>query len=115
MKIPATLNAMWRLGSGSPLQVEAFAGGDNAAASRSSGESPTDHRFSRKPLKKGCRTLPSADMARYSISANNFGSTQMSLWPTRFAQGCVFRISGFSRVCRSAAEALSTPWSTLPA
>ena len=85
MKIPATLNAMWRLGSGAPLQVEAFAGGDNAAASRSSGEAPTDHRFSRKPLKKGCRTLPSADMARYSISANNFGSTQMPLWPTRFA------------------------------
>ena len=72
MNIPATLNAMWRLSSGSPLQVEAFAGGENAAASRSSGEAPTDHRSSRKPLKKGCRTLPSADMARYSISANNF-------------------------------------------
>jgi hypothetical protein len=28
-------------------------------------------------LKTGCRTFPSADFARYSISANNDGSTQM--------------------------------------
>src|SRR5258708_23093118 len=28
------------------------------------------------PLKNGCRTLPSADLARYSISASNDGSTQ---------------------------------------
>ena len=27
------------------------------------------------PLKKGCRTLPSADFARCSISASSFGST----------------------------------------
>jgi hypothetical protein len=35
------------------------------------------HRSSRMPLKNGCRTLPSADLARYSISASNDGSTQM--------------------------------------
>ena len=29
------------------------------------------------PLKNGCRTFPSADFARYSISASNSGSTQM--------------------------------------
>src|SRR5882762_9444866 len=39
--------------------------------------SPTAHRSSRTPLKKGWRTLPSADFARYSISANSDGSTQM--------------------------------------
>ena len=31
------------------------------------------------PLKNGWRTFPSADLARYSISAINFGSTQMPL------------------------------------
>ena len=31
------------------------------------------------PLKNGCRTFPSADFARYSISASSFGSTQMPL------------------------------------
>jgi hypothetical protein len=35
------------------------------------------HKSSRMPLKKGWRTLPSADFARYSISANSDGSTQM--------------------------------------
>jgi hypothetical protein len=35
-----------------------------------------DHRSSRMPLKNGWRTLPSADFARYSISASNDGSTQ---------------------------------------
>jgi hypothetical protein len=35
------------------------------------------HRSSRIPLKKGWRTLPSADFARYSISASSEGSTQM--------------------------------------
>ena len=35
------------------------------------------HRSPRKPLKNGWRTLPSADFARYSISANSSGSTQM--------------------------------------
>src|ERR1700719_108584 len=30
------------------------------------------HRSSRKPLKNGCRTFPSADFALYSISANSF-------------------------------------------
>jgi hypothetical protein len=34
------------------------------------------HRSSRMPLKTGWRTLPSADFARYSISASNEGSTQ---------------------------------------
>ena|ERR1700722_14355667 len=43
------------------------------------------HRSSRKPLKNGCRTFPSADFALYSISANSFGSTQMPLWAIRFA------------------------------
>jgi hypothetical protein len=33
------------------------------------------HRSSRKPLKKGWRTFPSADLAQYSISASNSGST----------------------------------------
>src|SRR3954447_20083195 len=36
----------------------------------------TTHRSSRSPLKTGCRTLPSADLARYSISASSSGSTQ---------------------------------------
>lgn len=42
-------------------------------------------RSSRNPLKNGCRTLPSADLARYSTSANSFGSTQMPLCAIRFA------------------------------
>ena len=62
MKIPATLNAMWRLGSESPLQVEVFANGNNAVMSRSSGEAPTDHGSSRKPLKKG---VPDLAFRRY--------------------------------------------------
>ena len=33
------------------------------------------YRSSRMPLKNGCRTLPSADLARYSISAESDGST----------------------------------------
>ena len=41
----------------------------------SSAPSPS-HRSSRMPLKNGCRTLPSADFARYSISASNDGSTR---------------------------------------
>jgi hypothetical protein len=35
------------------------------------------HRSSRRPLKNGCRTFPSTDFARYSISASNDGSTHM--------------------------------------
>src|SRR4051794_16596661 len=35
------------------------------------------HRSSLMPLKNGCRTFPSADFARYSISASNDGSTQV--------------------------------------
>jgi hypothetical protein len=31
------------------------------------------------PLKNGCRSLPSADLARYSISASNDGSTRMAV------------------------------------
>jgi len=42
------------------------------------------HRSSRNPLKNGCRTFPSADFARYSISANSFGSTQMPRCAMRF-------------------------------
>src|ERR1700704_2832908 len=38
-----------------------------------------DHRSSRRPLKNGCRTFPSADFARYSISASSSGSTQIPL------------------------------------
>jgi hypothetical protein len=37
------------------------------------------HKSSRRPRKNGCRTFPSADFARYSISARNLGSTQMPL------------------------------------
>lgn len=36
------------------------------------------------PLKDGCRTLPSADLPRYSTSARSFGSTQKPLCDTRF-------------------------------
>jgi hypothetical protein len=36
-----------------------------------------DHKSSPMPLKNGWRTLPSADVARYSISASNEGSTQL--------------------------------------
>src|SRR5712671_3468805 len=39
------------------------------------------HKSSRMPLKKGWRTLPSADFARYSISANSDGSTQIPRCP----------------------------------
>jgi hypothetical protein len=67
------------------------------------------HKSSRTPLKNGWRTFPSADLARYSISASSFGSTQMPLWAIRFEYGCVFLISGFSRFCRSAAVTLSNP------
>src|SRR3954454_2869836 len=44
-----------------------------------------DHRSSRRPLKNGCRTLPSADFALYSISASSSGSTQMPLCAIFFA------------------------------
>jgi hypothetical protein len=42
------------------------------------------HKSSRRPLKTGWRTLPSADFARYSISANKVGSTQMPALRRRF-------------------------------
>jgi hypothetical protein len=35
------------------------------------------HKSSRRTLKTGWRTLPSTNLARYSISANKVGSTQM--------------------------------------
>jgi hypothetical protein len=38
----------------------------------------------RQSLYRGCRTLPSADFARYSISASSSGSTQMPLCAIRF-------------------------------
>ena len=41
------------------------------------------HKSSRMPLKTGWRTLPSADFARYSISARISGSTQMPLYAIR--------------------------------
>jgi hypothetical protein len=41
------------------------------------------HRSSRRPRKKGWRTFPSADFARYSISASSLGSTQMPLCAMR--------------------------------
>src|SRR3954447_3928718 len=41
------------------------------------------HRSSRRPLKKGWRTFPSADLARYSIPARSSGSTQMPLCAIR--------------------------------
>jgi hypothetical protein len=43
------------------------------------------YRSSRNPLKNGCLSFPSADFARYSISASSFGSTQMPLWAIRLA------------------------------
>ena len=49
--------------------------GDNDSSPHQ-GHAPT-HKSSRMPLKKGWRTLPSADFARYSISASSDGSTQM--------------------------------------
>src|SRR2546423_9633327 len=39
--------------------------------------SEVHQRSSRMPLKTGCRTLPSADFSRYSISASNSGSTHI--------------------------------------
>src|SRR5450631_3463375 len=48
--------------------------GDNNGSPRQ-GLAPA-HKSSRIPLKNGWRTLPSADFARYSISASNDGSTQ---------------------------------------
>jgi hypothetical protein len=53
--------------------------------------------------------LPSADFARYSISARSFGSTQMPLCAIHFAKACVFRTKGVSRFCKSAADTLSKP------
>lgn len=47
------------------------------------------HRSSRRPRWNGCRTFPSADFARYSVSASSFGSTQMPLCAIRFVYGCV--------------------------
>jgi hypothetical protein len=38
---------------------------------------------SRRPRKKGCRTFPSADVARYSISARSCGSNHEGLSRTR--------------------------------
>src|SRR6478735_1798915 len=43
------------------------------------------HRSSRTPLKNGCLTFPSADFARYSISASISGSTQVPLCAMRLA------------------------------
>jgi hypothetical protein len=40
----------------------------------------TSQMSSRRPRKKGCRTFPSLDLARYSISARSCGSTQMPRW-----------------------------------
>jgi hypothetical protein len=48
--------------------------GDNDGSPHQ-GDAPA-HRSSRMPLKKRWRTLPSADFARYSISASSDGSTQ---------------------------------------
>jgi hypothetical protein len=73
------------------------------------------HKSSRSPLKNGCRTFPSADFARYSISASSSGSTQIALCAIFFAKGWVLRISGVRRLRRSATDILSKPWSTLPA
>ncbi len=38
-------------------------------------------------LEEGCRTLPSADFARYSISVRSFGSTQIPLCKMRLVEG----------------------------
>jgi hypothetical protein len=73
------------------------------------------HKSSRIPLKNGCRTLPSVDLPRYSTSASSDGSTQTPRCAIFFVYGCVLRISGFSRACRSFADAGLKPWSTLPA
>lgn len=66
-----------------------------------------------QPLEKLRRTLPAADLARYSISAISFGSTQYALWAIRSLYGWV-RISGVRRRRSSAADVLSKPWSALP-
>ena len=52
------------------------------------------HRSSRRPLKNGWRTFPAADLARYSISASNSGSTQMPLCAIRLVLGWVFSDQG---------------------
>lgn len=44
-----------------------------------------NHKSSRSPLKIGCRTLPSADFALYSISTSRWGSTQIPIWAMRLA------------------------------
>src|SRR5438105_98185 len=67
------------------------------------------YRSSRRPLKNGCRTFPSADFARYSISASNDGSTQIPRCAIFLAYGCVLRMSGLRRTCRSFADAVSNP------
>ncbi len=59
------------------------------------------YKSSRGPLKTGCRTLPSADFARYSISASSSGSTQMPRCAIFLAKGWFFRISGFRRARNS--------------
>jgi hypothetical protein len=70
---------------------------------------PLHYRSSRRPLKKGCRTLPSSDLARYSISAFSCGSTQMPLCAMRLVYGCVLRTSGVNRLRKSVADFLSKP------
>jgi len=91
------------------------AAGDGAEAGARLGRSIRIYKSSRMPRKNGCRTFPSGDFARCSISASSFGSTHIPLYATRFANGCVFRTSGVSRFRKSAAETLSKPWSTLSA
>src|ERR1700709_471491 len=61
------------------------------------------------PRKNGGPAFPSADFARYSISASSFGSTQMPLCATRFLKACVFRTNGSRRFRRSAAGRSSKP------
>jgi hypothetical protein len=48
-------------------------------------------------LKTGCRTLPSADFARYSVTASSLGATHLPRWAIVLVQGCVFRTSGVRR------------------
>jgi hypothetical protein len=100
---------------------------DYPAASRPTARSVVGdhHRSSRRPLKKGCRTLPSADFARYSISARCFGSTHALVggplrvglrFPGRTARGacadrqprpCRSGTNARSRTCRISAFALA--------
>jgi hypothetical protein len=65
------------------------------------------HKSSRRPLNTGWRTFPSADLARYSISANKVGSTHVARYVIFLVYGCAFRTNGLRRARKSLAMSLS--------